>query len=164
MKSSGGSRCCFCLHHVRLRLLRRTKRWLLLFPVRLMHSSPPTATEGPGAAAQRSPAAVLSSRGCEPRRRRTSQPPRLLRRLRAEERRVFRAELQLLEGLHAHYIDVQWAMQQVTWLRKRHPVVTTRLDNGEQRCLGRGVYFAQRPCFGCYRKTFFGLKKPRNRV
>ncbi|XP_077506862.1 uncharacterized protein LOC144116079 [Amblyomma americanum] len=69
------------------------------------------------------------------------------------------AELPLLEVLHAHYTDVQWemqqvtwlrwAVQQVTWLRKRHPVVRTRLDNGEQRCLGRGVYFVQRPCFGC---------------
>ncbi|XP_077490586.1 uncharacterized protein LOC144101349 isoform X2 [Amblyomma americanum] len=33
-------------------------------------------------------AAMPSSRGCEPRRRRTSQPPRLLRGLRAEEMRV----------------------------------------------------------------------------
>ncbi|XP_077491801.1 uncharacterized protein LOC144102393 [Amblyomma americanum] len=36
-------------------------------------------------------AAMPSSRGCEPRRRRISQPPRLRGRLRAEERRVFRS-------------------------------------------------------------------------
>ncbi|KAK8774222.1 hypothetical protein V5799_011250 [Amblyomma americanum] len=74
------------------------------------------------------------------------------------------AELPLLEVLHAHYMDMRRAMQHVTWLRKRNPVLTTRLDNGEQRRLGRGVYFVNRPCFGCYRRTFIGLTKPRNRV
>ncbi|KAK8771877.1 hypothetical protein V5799_024879, partial [Amblyomma americanum] len=65
---------------------------LLQSRVRLMHCSMPTAMKGPGAAALRAPAAMPSSRGCEPRRRSTSQPPRLRSRLPAEERRVFRDE------------------------------------------------------------------------
>ncbi|KAK8787902.1 hypothetical protein V5799_022314 [Amblyomma americanum] len=88
------------------------ERRLLPSTVRLMHSSPPTAMERPGAAAQRAPAAMPSSRGRE-----LGLPPRLIRRLPAGERWLLQSPVRLM------YCSEPTAMEGARAAAQRSPAV-----------------------------------------